>query len=69
MTVFKTHRISALCWCFVNINLVIRFPCVVGIFFYSMCMSLASRMNDVDGSSRFSTLNNPGVVSDLAPKK
>ena len=68
MAVFKAHRISALCWYFVNVNLVNRFPCVVGILFYSMCLSPASWMNDVDGS-RFPELNNPGVVSDLAPKK
>ena len=69
MTVFKTHKISALCWCFVNVDLVIRSLCVVGILFDSMCVSLASWMTDVDGSSRFPELNNPGVVSDLAPKK
>ena len=68
MTVFKSHRISALCWCFVTVNLVIRFPCVVGILFDSMYVSSASWMNDEDGFSRFPELNNPDVVSDLAPK-
>ena len=69
MIVFKAHKISALCWCFVNVNLVIRFPCVVGILFDSMCVSSASWMNDLDGSSRFPEINNTGVVSDLVPKK
>ena len=69
MTVFKDHRISALCCYFVNVNLVIRFPHVVGILFDSKCVSSASWMNDVDCSSRLPKLNNPGVVSDLVLKK
>ena len=53
MTVFKAHKISALCWCFVSRNLVNTFPWVVGIVQHH----------------GFPVLLNPGVVSHLAPKK
>ena len=69
MTVFKAHKISALCWCFVSRNLVNTFPWVVGALSDSMCVCPASWLDDVEGSSGFPVQLNPGVVFYLAPKK
>ena len=55
--------------CFVSRNLVNTFPWVVGTLSDSLCMCPASWLDDVEGSSSFPVLLNPGVISHLAPKK
>ena len=68
ITVFNAQRISALCWCFVSVNLLITFPCDVDILPDSCSVTSWSCINDADDSSRFSELTNPDVVLDLASK-